>query len=99
MAMKSEKAEQLVQEGISLSFNVMEGIYSEKKKSMTVVFVVLVGVLLLIAAALWISGNLVYAIPVGAGGLIVLIFLLVYDIRQLRALKKELDILYHYINH
>ena len=40
-----------------------------------------------------------YAITCGVGGLIILVVLIVYKVKELQALKRELDALYHYISY
>lgn len=98
MAIRNNKVEELIQEGIELSFDVISGIRSEKKKKMMTVVMVLAVVLVLLVVVLCITGHPVYAIPLGIAGGIGLGVLLYYNNKQLEGLRKELDTLYHYLN-
>ncbi|MBR1865048.1 MAG: hypothetical protein IJ801_00920 [Lachnospiraceae bacterium] len=99
MVLSNDKAEKLVKEGIELSFDVINGIQNAKKKKMMTLLLSLAIVLVLIVGVLCLTGHLVYALPVGAVGIIGLVVLFLYNMKALTGLKKELDTLYHYINY
>lgn len=99
MGAQSDEAEKLVKEGVELSSDIMDGIYNSKKKKMIIILLALLVVLAVIVAALWITGYPTYAVTVGIGGIIIIIVLLIYNIRNLQGLKRELDALYHYISY
>lgn len=99
MVLSNDKAEKLVQEGIELSFDVINGIQSAKKRKMMTLFAVLAIVLALIVGLLCLTGHLVFAIPIAVVGIIGLVAMFLYSMKTLAGLRKELDTLYHYINY
>ncbi|MBR1598434.1 MAG: hypothetical protein IJ661_05985 [Lachnospiraceae bacterium] len=99
MAYSLDEAEKLVKEGIELTSDIMDGIYSSKRKKIVVLLVVLLVVLAFGAAGIWIAGYPSYSVAIGVGGVLILIVLMVHGIKKLQGLKRELDALYHYMSY
>ena len=99
MVLSNEAADKLVKEGMELSSDIIGGIYDSKRRKKITVLISVFIVLCAIVVVLWKVGYINYAIPVGVAGFIGLVLLLMHDVKELRALKRELDALDHYINY
>ena len=99
MGIENSDAKKLVQEGIDLSSDVMDGIYKAKKKKLITFAAVFLVVLAVLVIILFIAKYPTYAVTCGVGGMIILVVLIVYKVKELQALKRELDALYHYISY
>lgn len=99
MGIQNEEADKLVREGVDLSADVMDGIYEAKKKKLITTILIMLAVLAVLVVILFAAHYPTYAVALGVGGLVIIIVILVYQIKGLQALKRELDALYHYISY
>ena len=99
MAYSLDEAEKLVKEGIELSSEIMDGIYSSKRKKMVILMAVLLAVFALVSLGIWLAGYPGYSVVVGSGGVLILVVIMMHGIRKLQGLKRELDALFHYMSY
>lgn len=97
MAISNEKANKLVEEGIDLSSEIIAGIYASKRRKKITILISLLIVLFAVVVVLWKISYVNFAAAIGVAGVISLILLLMHEVKQLRAVKRELNALNHYI--
>lgn len=97
MVIDNEKVNNLVQEGIELSSDIIVGIYASKRRKKITALLSLLIILAAVFVVLWKIDFIRIAAAVLIMGAIGLVMLLIHSIKELRGLKRELDALNHYI--
>ena len=97
MVTDNEKVNDLIQEGIELSSDIIVGIYASKRRKKITALISLLIVLAAVCVVLWKIDFTRIAVAVLIMGVVGLVMFLIHSIKELHGLKRELDALNHYI--